>query len=88
VVPVLDSDVVVRYLMKEKGLGVRVMSGVATRESMLVSNVVEKSVLEGIEVMRVEYQEVSDWVYGMRLKDLLAYEMLEDKIKNKVTLMP
>lgn len=74
--------------MRENSLSVKLLSGVVPKYSLVVGDEVERKVVEIVEMMKVHCWEISDWMNGMRLKDLAVYEVFEDKIKGKEQLLP
>lgn len=73
--------------MRENCLSIRMMAEVCPKYSLSLQNNIEKKVIETIETMKVNYHDVSEWINGMRLKNLESYQILEDKIKNKSSLL-
>ena len=59
--------------MREQSLSLRLMTEVSPKYSLVLSEGIEKKVSETIEDLRINYQDVSEWVIGMRLKDMKAY---------------
>ncbi len=88
VIPILSNLETVKYTMRENCLSLRVMADVTPRYSLALGSGVEKKVTECIETLRVRFEEVSEWVIGMRLKDLKGYEIFEEKIRQKERLLP
>lgn len=74
--------------MRENSLSFRIISDVTPKYSLVLNNGPEKKVSECIDMMRVNYEDISEWVIGMRLKDLKQYEIFEDSIKHKERLLP
>jgi hypothetical protein len=88
VIPILSNLETVKYTMRENCLSWRLLADVTPRYSLVLGSGVEKKVAECIETLRVRFDDVSEWVIGMRLKDLKGYEIFEEKIKHKERLLP
>lgn len=60
-------------------MSVRLLADVTPKYSLTLlsqQNAIEKKVIETIETLRINMEEISEWVHAMRLKDLKPYEIL------------
>ena len=64
------------------------MADVTPKYSLVLTNGIEKKVTECIETLRVNFEDISEWVIGMKIKDLKSYDIFEEKIKHKDRLLP